>query len=490
MIESSTLDRSGDDAGLTTGGEGETAAANTHTEANADPLTGSVSDDGRTKRTWRWAAYSAAVALAVWCIAKSVIDGRALQRAHPEVYLGAAPLVGRNNIDGWDWRFGWGLVGAAIIAAIVIVAVWKAWCFRVRLRTIVGASVVAASAFAVSLALTDGADGVMYGAGHRFEYYANLQHTPPAATFLRTFIARIDDYSVHVRGHPPGFILVLKFVNAIGLHGVWPVAMLSVIGTGVVAGAVLVTVWVIAGGEWVRRCAPFVVLVPYAIWLVTSADSFYTAVGGTGVAMIALGLRWGGRRGLAAGLVAGLLLGWLLFLTYLGLIFAIVPLGFVIAALVRRTSTSWQVVAGTIVGVGLVIGGFLLGGFWWIDGARRTRREYWEGTAHYRTWGYFGIANIAVALIAIGPATFAGLLRLRDRRMWLLVGAALAAIAASHLSQYTRGEVERIWLLFYPWLAIAGGALAARVARRSAAVWLGAQALCAILLQAALVSKW
>jgi hypothetical protein len=66
----------------------------------------------------------------------------------------------------------------------------------------------------------------------------------------------------------------------------------------------------------------------------------------------------------------------------------------------------------------------------------------------------------------------------------------LAAVAASHVSQYTRGEVERIWLLFFPWLVIAAGSLAARVARRSATAWVGLQAACAIGLQAALVSKW
>jgi hypothetical protein len=61
---------------------------------------------------------------------------------------------------------------------------------------------------------------------------------------------------------------------------------------------------------------------------------------------------------------------------------------------------------------------------------------------------------------------------------------------ASHLSQYTRGEVERIWLLFFPWIVVAGGALIGVSARLRSATWVAAQAAAAVVLQAALVSKW
>jgi hypothetical protein len=83
------------------------------------------------------------------------------------------------------------------------------------------------------------------------------------------------------------------------------------------------------------------------------------------------------------------------------------------------------------------------------------------------------------------------LLRLRDRRVWVVVGGGLLAVAASHLSQYSRAEVERIWLLFFPWIAVAGGALMVSTSTRArAGIWVGTQAAGAIVLQAALVSKW
>jgi hypothetical protein len=223
--------------------------------------------------------------------------------------------------------------------------------------------------------------------------------------------------------------------------------------------------------------------------MVTSADAVYAAVGAWGVAACALGLRATGWRAVVAGGVAGLLLSSLLFLTYGAVTFVLLPLTLIVSA--RRAEGTVRTVVAAIAVAVAVAAAFSVAGFWWFAGAAETRLQYWAGSAQFRTWTFFGVANIAVALIAIGPATFAGLLRLRDRRVWVVVGGALLAIAASHLSQYSRAEVERIWLLFFPWIAVAGGALMVSAsARRRAAMWVGAQAAGAIALQAALVSKW
>ncbi len=227
----------------------------------------------RSRKVCGYVGCAAGLTLAAWIIAISVTRGRALQRLHREVMLGAAPFVGRNPVDGWDWRFGLGLVGAGLVAAAVAAGVWFDWFHRARIRTIVATCSVAATGFALMLALTDGTDGVLNGARHPTEYLANLPKAPPAGEFVRTFLDTINRYSVHVRGHPPGFILVLKFMARIGLGGPWPAALLSVLSTGVLVAAVLTTVWAVAGAEWLRRCAPFLVLAPYALWQVTSADS-------------------------------------------------------------------------------------------------------------------------------------------------------------------------------------------------------------------------
>ena len=431
--------------------------------------------------------------MAVWVaaaaiIAISVVWGRRYQSDTPAINLGAAPLVGRDPLDGWDWRFGWGLVAAAAVAAAVVVGVARGWWWRVRLRVAVVASSVAAAAFAVALAVTDGADGVLRGAAHETEYLVNLRVTPPAAEFLRTFVERIDDYSVHVRGHPPGFVLVLKFFDAVGAGGEWSTAILSIVAATAVPAAVLVAVWAVAGADWVPRVAPVLVVAPYTLWMVTSADAVYAAVGAWAVAATAMALRLRAGRRVVAAAVAGLLYGGLLFLTYGGAVFLVVPVVLLVAVAGLRTRRT-LVVAGTAsLALVAVTAAFAAFGFWWFAGAAETRLEYWEGTAALRTWQYFAIANVAVAFIALGPLTLAGLSVLRDRRVWVLVGGALLALAVAHLSQYSRAEVERIWLLFFPWVAVAGGAVIAATMRSATLVAL--QGATAIVLQAALVSKW
>jgi methylthioxylose transferase len=425
------------------------------------------------------------VAVLLW----SILEGHDEQRAHPGLKLGAAPLVSRND-DGWNWRFSPALIGAAFVAALVAVGWWRGWWQRARQRWVVPAAAFGASVFAVLLALTDGLEGLRYGAAHDTEYLANLADAPPAGAFVRTFVDRINDYTVHVRGHPPGFVLLLKVMDAIGLRGVWPVVGLTVLATGLTAAAVLVAVRAVAGELWMRRAAPLLVVAPYSIWMMTSGDAVFTCLGALAVAAVAEGVARPRRQALALGLLAGLLFGVLLYMTYLGAVFLALPLVLLVAALVRRERGTWWVVLGGV-GTGLVVvAAFWIAGFWWFDGVAATNTEYREGSAQFRMWSYFALGNIGAALFAIGPIAVAGLGVLRSRRLWLLVGAGILALTVSHLSHYTKGEVERIWLLFYPWIVIVGAALLANRRRWVGVSAVSLQALCAIVLQAGLVSKW
>ena len=427
-----------------------------------------------------------AVAVVWW----SIVKGRAEQRTNTRVNLGAAPLVGRDEMDGWVWRFGWSLVGAALLALLVIAACRSGWWWRVRQRCVLVSTSVGAMVFATLLALSDGLDGLRYGAEHKTEYLANLAKAPPAGEFVRTFVDEIDRYSVHVRGHPPGFVLILKFLDAVGLSGVWPVVALSILGTGVTAAAVLLAVRAVAGDEWMRRASPLLIVAPYGIWMQTSGDAVFAAVGALGIAAVAEGVSRRRAHAVWFGVAAGLLFGSLLLLTYLGGTLLLIPAMLLLAGLRRRDGGTWSVIVGGLA-VGLaVIAAFWLAGFWWLDGVRATNEQYHLGSARFREWSYFAVGNIGAAVLALGPATVVGLGFLRNRRMWLLVGGALAAVLVSHMSRYTKGEVERIWLVFYPWIAIAGAALISRARKWSGAMTVGVQATCAIVLQAALLSKW
>ncbi len=429
--------------------------------------------------------------------------GRNLQRTAPEIFLGAAPLVGRNFRDGWDWRFGWGLIGAGLVAAAMVVLAARGWFETARLRVVLAVTGGAAGAFATLLALTDGRDGLFFGVEEETEYLANLRTAPPAGDFVRNFVVDINEYSVHVRGHPPGFIVLLKTLDAVGLSGSWPVMLISLVSTVLLPIGVLVAVWAIAGAQWVRRSAPFLVVAPYALWMMTSADAFYSALGAWGVAFVALGVRRDGRGAAWLGALGGLLLATLLHMTYGGAIYLVLPTVLVVAGWALRRHGSLgagtsATVFGAVVMAGLVTTMWFAAGFWWFDGAEATRHEYWEGTAQFRIWNYFIFANLVIALFAVGPASFVGLTKLRDRRLWLLVGGALAALMIANLSQLSKAETERIWLLFYPWLVIAGAALVSKFEFRRLTLsantlfagWIAVQAVSAILLQASLVSKW
>jgi hypothetical protein len=374
---------------------------------------------------------------------------------------------------------------------LVIWSWQRGWWSRRRDRIAVVSSSAAAAAFAVTLAASDYSDGLFHGAVHPTEYWANLDSLPPAAEFVHTYVERIDDYSVHIRGHPPGFVLLLKALAYIGLDAAWPVVALSVIATGVTAAAVLLTVRTLAGTEWMDRVLPLTILTPASVWMLTSADAVFTAMAAAGVASISIGVRSSrASRKLMLGVTAGVSLGGLLFMTYLGAVFGLVPAVLLIEALYRRRPGA--VLTGLVAGatVILVVIAFARAGFWWYEGVERTRIEYAEGSAQFRTWDYFAIGNLGAALFALGPLAFGGLALLHDRRIRLIVSAAVGALLVSHLSQYTKAEVERIWLLFYPWISIAGAALIARLSPRLAVVGLVAQAAAAIVLQAALVSKW
>jgi hypothetical protein len=425
------------------------------------------------------------------------------------VFLGAAPLVGRDPKDGWAWRCSWSLAAAAALGALVAYATARRWWWRLRVRWIVPITGVAAAVFAILLAATDGTDGLLYGAVHPTEYLANLDSLPPVGEFVRGFVDDIDAYSVHVRGHPPGFVVLLVAMDTVGLGGGWPVVGLSVLGAALTPAGVLVAVWAQAGAEWVRRVTPLLVVAPYALWMITSADALFTATGAWGVAACALGVRSAGRpASIAWGLLCGTLLGMLLFFTYGGATFVLVPLTVVIVGWRQRRPGIVGTVAGAVVAAGLVTAGWALAGFWWFAGAAETRLQYWAGTAQFRPLAYFALANLAATLIAIGPASYGGLVRLwHERRrppaVAALILGGLVALGASHLSQYSRAEVERIWLLFFPWLVVAGGLLLhgpapsdaedpGRHVRQVAPAWVvvGVQVALAVVLQAALVSKW
>jgi hypothetical protein len=135
-----------------------------------------------------------------------------------------------------------------------------------------------------------------------------------------------------------------------------------------------------------------------------------------------------------------------------------------------------------------VLGAFALAGFWWLDGYRVSIDAHNIGIAATRPYGYFLFADLAAFAIALGPAVCAGIAGLRDRRAWILVGAALATIAIADLTGKAKGEVERIWLPFAPLVMLAAcGLPEGRNARRA---WLAGAALFAAYVEMLVRTAW
>ncbi len=407
--------------------------------------------------------------------------GWRLERQRPEIKLGAPPLVG-----SWDWRPSLAIVPSIVIALLVVLfgpRMAKTLSFRLA----VALSALSASAFAFALAASDGLSAVLAPVVHPTEYWDNLDVLPSGGRMLEWFAARdfLRNYSVHLKGHPPGFILLLKGLSAVGLGQPWVAGALSFLGVAMTVIGVLVAVRLVVNEGAARRCAPFLVVAPFTMWLGTSADAFFAGVGAIGVACVCISLTARTTRlAYGAAAVAGLVFGLLLFLTYAGATFLLVPA----AITIGMWRTPWRdrvrralVALAGVLAVVLVFRGF---GFWWLDGLRNTNWFYWNGTAAFRPWRYFLLANLGAMCVAIGPAVIAGIVSLRRSPLWFMVGAALACVTTATASQYTKGEVERIWVLFYPWMVPAVAVLPAP--RR----WLGVQAALVVVLQVWLVSKW
>lgn len=418
-------------------------------------------------------AAAAVVLAAVWSGRRYVKD--------PDIKLGAAPLVGE-----WLWRPTW-LLGPAAVVAVVVVLFGPRCVARMSPGWAITVAGAASAAFAMALASADGASQVLTPVVHPTEYWANLDALPPAGEMIRRFsdVRFLLDYSVHVKGHPPGFVLLLKGLAALGLGEPWVTAAVSVAGTALMTVGVLLTVRVMAGDDAMRRVAPFLVVIPFAVWTGVSADAFFAGVAAMATAAGAHAIVASTpRRRILLGLACGLLLGWSFILGYGAATFLAVPALVLVGLGGRAVTPRVQAATGALIGFAAVLGGFALLGFWWWDGLSTTRTLYWWGTAQFRPWRYFLLANVAATLIAVGPAVVAGVATMRRSVRWWLVAGALVAITASNLSQYSKGEVERIWLIFFPWLVPA----VAQLPRPR--LWLAVQAGCTLVLQAWLVSKW
>lgn len=397
------------------------------------------------------------------------------------LYAGAAPLFGR-----WFPHVGPGTPAAVVVALLVVV--WgPSLARRLSWRWALVSAYVAAVAWILALALVDGwNEGFAGRLTTEDEYLHEVPGITDVPAMLSGFAERIpdgrpDSWTTHVSGHPPGATLVFVALHRIGLGGGGWAALVCVLAGAVVAVAVPVTLRALGNADAAREVLPFAVLLPGAVWVGVSADGLFAGVSAAGIALLALACRADGWRSAALGLLAGLVLGGALFLSY-GLVL-LAPMALAVVILTRR----WQVLAWCALGTAVVVGLFALAGFWWFDGYELVRVRYYQGIASIRPYWYWIWANLACLVLAIGPATVAGLRRAAVS--WrhpavVLAGATVLAVLAADLSGMSKAEVERIWLPFAVWL-VASTALLPKPRW-----WLAGQAITALLVNHLVLTGW
>lgn len=407
-----------------------------------------------------------AVAAGGWValLAAGYALGARLEAQDPLVHIGAPPLVGRYAILAGAW------VPPALLFAVAAVAVAHAAAARASWPALLGAGWVAAGTWAALLGLAGGPAALTAPLRTRYEYLAAVDRVGDVHGFLTHFTARLASYPTHVKGHPPGMLLLLDGLDHIGVGGAGVATALVIAGGAAAVPAALITVRALAGESVARAAAPFLALAPAAVWVATSADALFMGVAACGVACIAT------RRALTG----GLLLGGALMLTYGAAPLAIVVVA-VAVGVAGRAAIRSLAIAGA--GVALVLAVFAALGFWWLDGLRATHDLYVSGVASRRPYADFLVIAPAAFALAVGPAAVAGLAHVRGG-LRTIAWAGCATILAADLSGLSAGENERIWLPFTPWLLCAAAALPHP--RR----WLAAQVALAVVLQVGVRSPW
>lgn len=441
-------------------------------------------------------AVSAAVTLLVAAFAIPHLDLSVtpLINATPErfrTFAGTAPIFG-----WWNTHVGPGTVPAIVIAFAAVL--WgPSLAQRLPWRWLPWVSWAVSCAWAFSLAMVDGWQRGFAGRlTARHEYLRQVPSVTDIPEAVRTFSSRIVDYQpdswiTHVSGHPPGALLSFVWLDRIGLSGGAWAGLLCLLAGSSIAAAILVTVRALSNESTARLAAPFLAVAPTAIWIAVSADGYFAGVAAWGIALLALSVTRTARQPVLAALGAGLLLGWGIFLNY-GLVLMAFP-----AVAVLLCATGWRTTLATLAPALLAAAGvavvFLAAGFWWFDGYLLVQERYWQGIANDRPFQYWGWANLASVVCAIGLGSVAGIGRAFDlaairRRsgLHLLVMGAVLAILFADLSRLSKAETERIWLPFTVWLVAA----AALLPPRSHRWWLALNVIGALAINHLILTNW
>lgn len=450
-----------------------------------DPLT-AARTRSRLRAATPWIGLGAAVVLMIAAMLYPVLSGVNVHvRWFPPLHAEWMPRVGPGTIAAL-------VLGALAVRYAVALSARVTW--RVLLLSAFGGALL----WMLSLALVDGADGVGVILDTPYEYLRTARAVTDVGALLREYIAHIpldsvDNWPVHIAGHPPGAVLFFVLLVRLGLGSGLAAGLVVTVAAATTPVAVLLVLKRLGAEAGARKAAPFLVFGPAAIWMSVSADALFGAVAAWGLCALTWAATSRSRVATAAwAIVAGFVLGYCVMLSY-GL-----PLLGVLAVTVLVLCRRWSPLPWAVGAAVMVVLAFAAGGFAWWEAYPVLVERYWAGVASNRPFGYWVWANLAALAFSAGPLVGAGiavvLARLRGVRsaaredlvVIALVTAAVVTVLLADLSQMSKAEVERIWLPFVPWLLI-GTALLSRRWRR----WgVAGQVVFAIAVQHLLVTGW
>ncbi len=390
-------------------------------------------------RVWMSAGLAAWVAL----VGGALRWGNSL-RSRIDIGVDAPPFYGRFE------RLVTDRIALPIIVGLAIVTVAPILFARLTWRWVPPIAGSLSVAWGLALQRIDGT-ALVEPLTTKYDYLAGVRDVGTPLAYLRHFTEQLHRYPTHVKAHPPGMVMLLWVLDRCGLSGARPLLVLVLAAWTLAVGAVLVALRAVAGERAARRAVLPVALAPALLWVVTASDAVFAGVTAAAIALVTVALMEGspGRaRGDRLAFSGGALFGVALLFTYGAVPLLAVP--GLVALRARRLRPLLVAALGAVVVLGLAASV----GFWWFAGLAATRVEYDIGISRIRPYWYFLFANLAAFAVTCGPAASAGLASMARRSLdaGLLCLGGIVAVIATDLSGLSKGEVERIWLLFVPWV--------------------------------------
>ena len=345
----------------------------------------------------------------------------------------------------WRLRPATGL--AAAVAVMVVVAVRRGVPERLPVGWLLLASYCSAAVWSLALALVDGRAGLAGPVATAPGYLSDVATVDDPASYLRHFVARAGAYSVETRQHPPAPVLLLWTLRQVGVSRPATLGVLITLVGCLTVPLVAVSVRSLCGAASARRLVPVLALAPYAVWVAVSMDAVTMTL--TAAAVTCGVVASESRRSGWWAATGGVLLGMASLFSY--------SAGWLAVSLILVYFVRRRPLLNVATGVGALVPLAVVraAGFVWPDGLTAAQADIAQGVGAHRSWLIWAVLDVFVLLLAAGPSIVPAGRKMRRTPGWpFLVGAGLA-VAFALAFRLSRGEVERSWLPFYPWLLVA-----------------------------------